>query len=347
MKIVQLSDGRWLASYYLGSKQRRIKRDNKKQLEQFANKEQFEYIQKGITPESYKSSISFQEACEKYMTLYAIPNGQKEDQCHIDKTFLPFLGPSTRLTAITVERLKELKAHMLTKMSPASFNRRWTLMRGIFREAINSGYITSDPSRLVKKVKGADCQRFRYFTSEEIRQLFDTLEPKPKLFATVALYTGFRLENLQRLEWAHIDTHRNVVHATKTKSGKAYYVPMNLDLINALQALKSYSKGPYVLPRGNWGRIFRNVFIKMGWWSPKMPVGEKASVHTFRHTFASHLAMKGVPLDEIAGYMGHSTLAMTKRYRHLSPTHLQAGINLLNFGFKTEGDKLLEEAKNA
>ena len=40
--------------------------------------------------------------------------------------------------------------------------------------------------------------------------------------------------------------------------------------------------------------------------------------HCLRHTFASRLRMKGVPLEDIADLLGHKTLAMTVRYVHPS-----------------------------
>jgi integrase len=46
--------------------------------------------------------------------------------------------------------------------------------------------------------------------------------------------------------------------------------------------------------------------------------------HVLRHTFASHLAMRGAPLKAIQELLGHATIEMTMRYAHLSP---QVGID--------------------
>lgn len=54
--------------------------------------------------------------------------------------------------------------------------------------------------------------------------------------------------------------------------------------------------------------------------------------HTFRHTFASHLAMKGIPLPVIQSLLGHSSITMTMRYAHLSPTALHSAIARLEEG---------------
>jgi site-specific recombinase XerD len=46
--------------------------------------------------------------------------------------------------------------------------------------------------------------------------------------------------------------------------------------------------------------------------------------HVLRHTFASHLAMRGAPLKAIQEPLGHTTIEMTMRYAHLSP---QVGVD--------------------
>ena len=53
-------------------------------------------------------------------------------------------------------------------------------------------------------------------------------------------------------------------------------------------------------------------------------------VHILRHTFCSHLAMRGAPARAIQELAGHRELAMTQRYMHLSPAALDSAIRLLD-----------------
>jgi len=53
------------------------------------------------------------------------------------------------------------------------------------------------------------------------------------------------------------------------------------------------------------------------------------SVHILRHTFCSHLAMRGAPARAIRELAGHQDLDTTQRYMHLSPAALDAAIRLL------------------
>jgi integrase len=52
--------------------------------------------------------------------------------------------------------------------------------------------------------------------------------------------------------------------------------------------------------------------------------------HDLRHTFASYLAMNGASLLEIAEVLGHKTLAMVKRYAHLSEAHTRGVVERMN-----------------
>jgi site-specific recombinase XerD len=52
--------------------------------------------------------------------------------------------------------------------------------------------------------------------------------------------------------------------------------------------------------------------------------------HTLRHTFASHLAMRGAPLKAIQELLGHATIQMTMRYAHLAPEISREPVRLLD-----------------
>ncbi len=56
----------------------------------------------------------------------------------------------------------------------------------------------------------------------------------------------------------------------------------------------------------------------------------KAGLHILRHTFCSHLAMRGAPARAIQELAGHQDLTTTQRYMHLSPAALDAAIRLLD-----------------
>jgi site-specific recombinase XerD len=61
----------------------------------------------------------------------------------------------------------------------------------------------------------------------------------------------------------------------------------------------------------------------------------KPGIHILRHTFCSHLAMRGAPARAIQELAGHQDLGTTQRYMHLSPAALDAAIRLLETGTET------------
>lgn len=69
--------------------------------------------------------------------------------------------------------------------------------------------------------------------------------------------------------------------------------------------------------------------------SPLMKVCRRAGLrrtgwHGLRHTYASHLVMLGANLTEVQQLLGHSTIAMTMVYSHLSPSARRAAVGLLD-----------------
>jgi integrase len=71
----------------------------------------------------------------------------------------------------------------------------------------------------------------------------------------------------------------------------------------------------------------------------------RVGAHVLRHTFCSHLAMRGAPARAIQELAGHSELGTTQRYMHLSPAALEAAIKLLDSPGCSRGDgDILETA---
>ncbi|MEA3450146.1 MAG: tyrosine-type recombinase/integrase, partial [Patescibacteria group bacterium] len=64
--------------------------------------------------------------------------------------------------------------------------------------------------------------------------------------------------------------------------------------------------------------------------------GRRIGWHALRHTFASHLAMRGVSLPTIKKLLGHSNIQTTMQYSHLSPSVLEQAVELMDMDSENE-----------
>ena len=103
---------------------------------------------------------------------------------------------------------------------------------------------------------------------------------------------------------------------------------MTQRLTSALKASRHLrSERVFCLPDG--APITRDRVIKAIRSAQRVAAVPEAGVHVLRHTFCSHLAMKGAPARAIQELAGHADLSTTQRYMHLSPAATEDAIRLL------------------
>ena len=79
------------------------------------------------------------------------------------------------------------------------------------------------------------------------------------------------------------------------------------------------------------GRVFRRGSIRTAWENAVERAGlDGFRFHDLRHTFASHMVMRGANLVELRDILGHADLKMTMRYCHLAPEHKRAAVARLD-----------------
>lgn len=138
-------------------------------------------------------------------------------------------------------------------------------------------------------------------------------------FIVVAVDTGFRRSELLGLKRNDFVNGMLHLHAGETKTDKARAVPVTQRVAEVLHR------------RGNQLRFFDLTFhqLRKQWWDLKTAMGleddPQFCVHMLRHTCASRMVQRGVPLAVVQAWMGHSTINTTMRYAHLAPSNLQAG----------------------
>jgi integrase len=136
-----------------------------------------------------------------------------------------------------------------------------------------------------------------------------------------------------RLTWDDVDFERATVRTYSYKGSKRRerWIPLNQTARAALKSVKVHMDSPYVFPQKD-GRMWRWPKSFYTHWDKIVAESgvKDFYFHDTRHTFASRLAMKGEHIENISKWLGHSTLKMTERYRHLSPKRQAEGVALLD-----------------
>ena len=168
----------------------------------------------------------------------------------------------------------------------------------------------------------------RFLSEAEIEALLDFCPPHLHAIVETDLLTGMRKEELLSLKWEQVN--HGLIHLFRTKSGHPRHIPISGRLAEILQKLRHTNqlKSPYVFCDAQ-GRRFNSVKTSFRTACRKAGI-DNFRFHDLRHTFASHLIMRGAGLKPVQELLGHSDIKMTMRYAHLSPGHLQESINLLN-----------------
>ena len=147
----------------------------------------------------------------------------------------------------------------------------------------------------------------------------------------LALNTGLRRGELFNLQWEDINlrTKTLTVQGATAKSGETRHIPLNDEAIDLLKNWKQQNNGRSRVFYGKDEARLDN--IKKAWTGIVTNAGIKNfRFHDLRHSFASKLVMKGVPLNTVRELLGHADLKTTLRYAHLAPDHKADAVALLN-----------------
>jgi len=145
------------------------------------------------------------------------------------------------------------------------------------------------------------------------------------------------LGKILTLEWRDVDLSKRQVcvarsewrgHVIAPKGGRPRYVPLTNRLTEALRSTR-HLRGRRVLSTAE-GQPLSQKAIDVKMRRAARGANVKAGIHILRHTFCSHLAMRGGPARAIQELAGHQDLSTTQRYMHLSPAAVANAIRLLD-----------------
>ncbi len=160
------------------------------------------------------------------------------------------------------------------------------------------------------------------FTMEECYQVFQTIEnPKHKLALMIAYGAGLRVSEVVNMEWKNVFFKEQKIHIINGKGKKDRIVMLPLSLLEMLENYQAlYRKGKYVFEGQITGMPYSSSSVQkvMREALEQSGLTKKGSIHSLRHSFATHLLDSGIDIRYVQELLGHKDIRTTMIYSHLS-----------------------------
>ncbi|MCH7973388.1 MAG: tyrosine-type recombinase/integrase [Bacteroidetes bacterium] len=283
---------------------------------------------------------------------YAEANLSEKSRMCIDTSFRHLLRHFSEhkiLRDIGIRECENFFAE-LKKPAPSGYRVYYRTLKAAFNKFVDWGYIATNP---ILKIKLPKQQKLKpvFIGEEELNKICEHIDlDVVRDISQLSFYTGLRLSECINLRWVNIDLQNKLLNVGDeqfiTKARKVRVVPLCEQAYEIIQKrfentppcpangtplLKEVGiKSGYVFAKGN-GERFTGDHISKRWKKGVRAAGMDGKIHfhTLRHSFASNLVQRGVPLYSVKELLGHSSLACTEIYSHLDIDSLREAINKL------------------
>jgi integrase len=207
----------------------------------------------------------------------------------------------------------------------ATANRILTMLKAVLNRTFHSGRVASDQAwRRVKPFAKVDEAVVRYLTAEQARRLVNACDRSLRPLVQAALLTGCRYSELTRLRASAFNPDSHTV-AIRLSKGKLRHVTLTEEgAFCFVEWTRGRDPNEHLFLRhdgGLWGPSHQQRPLEQA--SNAAGLAPPVTFHVLRHTHASQLAMRGVPMAVIAKQLGHVDTRMTeKHYAHLAPNYV-------------------------
>lgn len=235
--------------------------------------------------------------------------------------------PVNKITRPMVNKMMD-KLQQEFKNSNAVVNRKMGYLRVVLQEMEEDGFIEMIKMPKPRPTKNT---KVHYLTKDMEDELLSwLLDHDEKAFHIVQLLIdlGCRVNELLNLEKRFVDMPNNQINFNDRKNDKAVAVPMTQRVIVIMQIYRMGKKPTdklfdvdYSWLNGIWQKARKDL----GYADKKF-----YTIHLCRHTCASRLVQRGVPILLVKDWLGHEDIENTMIYAHLQPKALHSYVEVLN-----------------
>jgi integrase len=295
-----------------------------------------------------RRSLTLDAALGRYWMDHAQHLPSSETIRHQGNALRRIIGKGTMLEAIGdpevdtyVARRRGETARTGAKLvSEGTVNRELQLLRAVMTRAADRWNVAVADVRWKQHRLAEPDHRTRFLSADEADALLAGAAEHLRPPLMTALFTGLRLRNVLDLDWSQVNLRERTitvrVKSRKHKGGKVHSVPIAAPLLAVLVKLSPASAGPVFTYTSKKGGIPRPVNkMRRAFATALKRAGiEDFRWHDLRHTAASWMRQRGVPLEVIQKILAHSDIRLTQRYAHLAPGETRDAVNAIGQAWK-------------
>ena len=236
---------------------------------------------------------------------------------------LAFFGRNVYVSEVTTQRVADwIEKLRKDRNSNGTINRKLSALSKALKYAYQNDALEKLPYMPRQKESQG---RLRFLTKQEEETMLNLILrlSDQELWDCVAIMldTGLRCGELFKLEGQ--DVRNNQITIWDTKNGKEHTVPLTQRASRIVsERLAQYGRGKlFPVSYDSLEKRFKKVAEQLSW--------DDVTLHVLRHTFASRLVQRGVPIQTVSKLLNHSTIQITMRYAHLAPSNLVDAVRVL------------------
>jgi site-specific recombinase XerD len=220
---------------------------------------------------------------------------------------------------LTNEDLRNYLIHLIDKEQHASstINQVINALRFLYVDLYKRQMQLGDLPRPRKERKLPEV-----LSEEEVVKIFDAVDNlKHKTILMLVYSAGLRVGEVVRIRISDVDEQRKLIHLHKAKGNKDRYTVLSTAFMETLaNYLRDYRPREFLFEGQDGRRHYSERSVQAVFERAANDAGitKQVSVHTLRHSFATHLLEAGTDLRYIQELLGHSSSKTTEIYTHVS-----------------------------
>jgi len=288
---------------------------------------------------------------EENKELFNMAKSTTEAYARDIKQFVKYLGEKNVINDVCKISISHVKGFLSSSKvnNNTRHRKKNALSAAVFKEAINAGFIISNPCSAIKLPPKSKNQRRAYITNYGMLNKFLFADISVKGYSKYLIYvlrlvflvTGSRISKIRLLRWKHIDLkNKNIyiyddknTNKKNTKNGLDRIIPIPNQLAAALESIQNENPDAFVFSQQNGrpiGKVACRECISRAAEIAEIELEgeENLTSHCFRHNISSHLNDLGANFVQIAEFLGHKNafdfnFEVTSNYVHSNKDKLR------------------------